>query len=63
MKYFATLAVSVFVLSWEFCFGGDTGGGPGSQGQNLPNGTAMPLGKFQEDLRLCQSVPLITSCP
>jgi hypothetical protein len=37
------------------------GGSPGSQGKNLPNGTAMPVGEFQKNLRLRKSVPLIFS--
>lgn len=45
----------------EFRVSGDASGGSGRQGKDLPNGTAMPLGKFQEDLHLRQGVPLIAS--
>jgi hypothetical protein len=31
--------------------------------QNLPNGTAMPLGKFQKDLRLRQGLSLMGLAP
>ena len=58
MRYFATLCCSHRPRSGGR-FGGDTGGGPGCQGKDLPNGTAMPLGKFQENLRLRESVPLM----
>ena len=29
-----------------------------AQGQDLPDGAAMPLGEFQEDLHLCEGLPL-----
>ncbi len=62
MRHYATLGLLI-VLGAGVRFGGDAGGGPGRQGQDLPNGTAMPLGEFQEDLRLRQSVPLTISLP
>lgn len=42
----------------ESRFGGDCGGIRGSQRQDLPDGATVSLGKFQEDLRLRQSLPL-----
>jgi hypothetical protein len=32
--------------------------GPGGTGQELPDGTAMPLERFQEILRLGKSLPI-----
>ena len=63
MKYFAPLVISIFVIGASPASGGGDGGGPGRQGKDLPDGTAMPLGKFQEDMHVRQSMPLTADPP
>ena len=64
MKYFVPLAISVLVLGVSSSSATTSAAAQGGQGKDLPNGTAMSLGKFQKDLCLREGVSMTAfDCP
>jgi hypothetical protein len=52
------LGYCLWFCCFTYCFRAASRDSSGQKREELPDGTAMPLGKFQEDLRLGEGLPI-----